>query len=37
VRELQPWYGGDYVAILTSGAKLRVSRTRAAPLLRAVW
>jgi two-component system LytT family response regulator len=27
VRELQPWFHGDYVAILHSGAKLRVSRT----------
>jgi two-component system LytT family response regulator len=27
VRELQPWFHGDYVAILHTGAKLRVSRT----------
>jgi two-component system LytT family response regulator len=27
VRELQPWFHGDYVAILHSGAKLRLSRT----------
>ena len=26
VRELQPWFHGDYVAILHSGAKLRLSR-----------
>ena len=34
VRELQPWFGGDYVAILRNGTKLRVSRTRAPRLLR---
>jgi two-component system, LytTR family, response regulator len=33
VREIQPWFGGDYIAILHGGRKLRVSRTRAAPLL----
>lgn len=33
VREIQPWFGGDYIAILHGGQKLRVSRTRAAPLL----
>ena len=27
VRELQPWFHGDYVAILRSGAKLRLSRS----------
>ncbi len=27
VRELQPWFHGDYVAVLHTGAKLRVSRT----------
>ena len=27
VRELQPWFHGDYIAILHSGAKLRLSRT----------
>jgi two-component system LytT family response regulator len=26
VRELQPWFHGDYIAILHSGAKLRLSR-----------
>jgi two-component system LytT family response regulator len=26
VREIQPWYGGDFVAILTTGAQVRVSR-----------
>jgi two-component system LytT family response regulator len=34
VREIQPWFGGDYVALLRDGSKLRVSRTRVAPLLR---
>ena len=33
VREIQPWFGGDYIAILHGGRKLRVSRTRAGPLL----
>jgi len=27
VRELQPWFGGDAVLVLTTGAKLKVSRT----------
>jgi two-component system LytT family response regulator len=34
IREVQPWFGGDYIAILHTGAKLRVSRLRAAQLLR---
>ena len=34
IREVQPWFGGDYIAILHSGAKLRVSRLRAAQLLK---
>jgi two-component system LytT family response regulator len=34
VKEVQPWFGGDYIAILTTGEKLRVSRTRAPLLLR---
>ena len=34
IRELQPWFGGDYVAILRTGAKLKVSRRRVAQLLR---
>lgn len=33
VREIQPWFGGDYIALLHGGRKLRVSRTRAGPLL----
>lgn len=27
VREIQPWFGGDYVAILVGGQQLRLSRT----------
>jgi two-component system LytT family response regulator len=34
IREVQPWFGGDYIAILHTGAKLRVSRLRAAQLLK---
>jgi two-component system LytT family response regulator len=34
IREVQPWFGGDYIAILRTGAKLKVSRLRAAQLLR---
>jgi two-component system LytT family response regulator len=34
IREVQPWFGGDYIAILRNGAKLRVSRLRAPQLLR---
>jgi two-component system LytT family response regulator len=34
VRELQPWFGGDYVAILHDGRQLRVSRSFAAGVLR---
>lgn len=34
IREVQPWFGGDYIAILRTGAKLRVSRLRAPQLLR---
>jgi two-component system LytT family response regulator len=34
VRELQPWFGGDYVAILVDGKQLRVSRSFAAAILR---
>lgn len=34
IREVQPWFGGDYVAILQDGQRLRVSRTRAPALLR---
>ena len=34
VQEVQPWFGGDYVAILRDGRRLRVSRSRAPALLR---
>jgi two-component system LytT family response regulator len=27
VTEIQPWFGGDYVVLLSTGAKLRLSRT----------
>jgi two-component system, LytTR family, response regulator len=34
IQEIQPWFGGDFVAILRSGAKLRVSRRYRHGLLR---
>jgi two-component system LytT family response regulator len=34
VREVQPWFGGDYIAIMANGEKLRVSRARASALLK---
>lgn len=34
IREVQPWFGGDYIAILRTGVKLKVSRQRAPQLLR---
>jgi two-component system, LytTR family, response regulator len=34
VREVQPWFGGDYIAIMATGEKLRVSRARASALLK---
>ena len=34
ISEMQPWFGGDYIAILRTGAKLKVSRLHAAKLLR---
>jgi two-component system LytT family response regulator len=34
IREVQPWFGGDYIAILRTGAKLRVSRLRAPQLMK---
>jgi two-component system LytT family response regulator len=36
IREIQPWVGGDYVAILKDGRKLRVSRTHREDLLRPI-
>lgn len=34
VREVQPWFSGDYVAILTTGDRVKVSRTYRDGLLR---
>ena len=34
IREVQPWFGGDYVAILRDGRQLRVSRHYRDDLLR---
>ena len=34
IHEVQPWFGGDYVAILRDGRKLRVSRNYREDLLR---
>ena len=34
VREVQAWFGGDYIAVLHTGEELRVSRTYAPLLLR---
>ena len=34
IREVQPWFGGDYLIILHGGQQLRVSRTYAPQLLR---
>lgn len=34
VREVQAWFGGDYIALLRTGEQLRVSRTHAPRLLR---
>jgi two-component system LytT family response regulator len=36
IREVQPWFGGDYVAILHTGARVRVSRTHAGGLLKPI-
>jgi two-component system, LytTR family, response regulator len=36
IREIQPWVGGDYIAILKDGRKLRVSRTHREGLLRPI-
>lgn len=36
IREIQPWFGSDYVAIMTDGRQLRVSRTYALDLLRPI-
>ncbi|HEX8696938.1 MAG TPA: LytTR family DNA-binding domain-containing protein [Longimicrobium sp.] len=34
IREVQPWFGGDYIAILEDGRQLRVSRSFRDSLLR---
>ncbi|HEX9728202.1 MAG TPA: LytTR family DNA-binding domain-containing protein [Gemmatimonadales bacterium] len=34
IREVQPWFGNDYVAVLQDGQKLKVSRTYRDQLLR---
>lgn len=36
IKEVQPWFGGDYVAILVDGRQLKVSRTFAQDILRPV-
>jgi two-component system LytT family response regulator len=36
IREVQPWFSGDYVVILNDGRQLRVSRTFAPSLLRPI-
>jgi two-component system LytT family response regulator len=36
IREVQPWFGGDYIAILRTGVKLKVSRQRAPQLLKPI-
>lgn len=36
IREIQPWFGGDYLALLRDGKQLRVSRTYARELLRPI-
>ena len=27
IKEVQPWFGGDYIVILKNGARLKASRT----------
>lgn len=34
IHEIEPWFGGDHVAILKTGEKVKVSRTYASDLLR---
>jgi two-component system LytT family response regulator len=36
IREIQPWFGGDYIALLHDGRQLRVSRSYRDQLLRPV-
>ena len=37
IREIQPWFGGDYVALLQDGRQLRVSRSHREALLGPVF
>jgi two-component system LytT family response regulator len=37
IREIQPWFGGDYIALLHDGRQLRVSRSHREALLRPVF
>ncbi|WP_420128853.1 LytR/AlgR family response regulator transcription factor [Longimicrobium sp.] len=37
IREIQPWFGGDYIALLNDGRQLRVSRSHREQLLRPVF
>jgi two-component system LytT family response regulator len=37
IREIQPWFGGDYIAMLHDGRQLRVSRSHREALLRPVF
>ena len=37
IREIQPWFGGDYIALLHDGRQLRVSRSYRDQLLRPVF
>ncbi|HEU4881666.1 MAG TPA: response regulator [Longimicrobium sp.] len=37
IREIQPWFGGDYIALLQDGRQLRVSRSHREQLLRPVF
>jgi two-component system LytT family response regulator len=36
IKELQPWFHGEYMAIMASGAKLKVSRSHRAALTEAL-
>jgi two-component system LytT family response regulator len=33
VKEIQPWFGGDYLVLLHTGHKLRMSRTFREPFM----
>ncbi|MBW8811686.1 MAG: LytTR family transcriptional regulator, partial [Lysobacter sp.] len=36
VREVQAWFGGDYIAVLRNGVHVRVSRTHREAMLRPI-